>query len=187
MYNHIKDLVTERLHEIKFPLGMNLIEPISILCMSVKRGGMIGVWAGIIKLHLFNPHIDGIALLTGLRAFLLHLEPHSGVGSLEKVCKSYHTIARSNNLSIKITNDAFVGIIAHDLFLHVLENSFRRGHNFEIVDVQNSAAKNHAYLVAPTHFQAKKIQTLQVSTNHLILEGQTKKGPSLTFEQKAKK
>ena len=78
-------------------------------------------------------------------------------------------------------------ITAHDLFLDVLEYSFRRGHNFEIVDVQKSAANNHAYLVAPTPFQAEKIQTLQVSTNHLILEGQTKKGPSLTLKQKAKK
>ena len=145
------------------------------------------MWAGIIKLHLLNPHIDGISLLTGLRAFILHLEPHSSVGSLGKMCKSYHTIARSNNLSIKITNEALVGITAHDLFLDVLENSFRRGHNFEVVDIQKGAVNNHAYIVVPTLFQAKKIQTLQVSTHHLILEGQTKKGPSLTLEQKAKK
>ena len=187
MHNHVKDLVTERLNEMKIPLGTNLIEPISILYMSVKRGGVTGVWAGIIKLRLLNPHIDSIALLTGLRAFILHLEPHTSVGSLGKVCKSYHPIATSNNLSIKITNDALLGITAHDLFLDVLENSFRRGHNFEIVDVQKSAANNHAYLVARTPFQAKKIQILQIFTNHLILEGQTKKGPSLTLEQKAKK
>ena len=80
-----------------------------------------------------------------------------------------------------------MGTTAQDLFLDVLKNNFRRGHNFEIVEVQNNAADNHAYLVAPTPFQAKKIQTLQVSTNHLILEGQTKKDPSLTLEQNAKK
>jgi hypothetical protein len=187
LHNHVKELVKERLNEMKIPLGIDLIEPISILCMSVKRGGAKGIWAGIVKLHLLNPYIDGNALLTGLRPFILYLEPHSSVGSLGKVCKSYHTIARNNNLSIKITNDTLVGITAHDLFLDVLENSFRRGHNFEILEVQKGAANNHAYLVAPTPFQAKKIQTLQVSTHHLILEGQTKKGPSLTVEQKAKK
>ena len=187
MHNHVKDLVTEKLNEMKIPLRTNLIEPISILCMSVKRGGVKGVWAGIITLHHLNPHIDGITLLTGPRAFILHLEPHSNVGSLGIVCKSYHTNGRSNNLSIKITNEALVGITAHDLFLDVLENSFRRGHNFEVVDVQKDAANNHAYIVAPTPFQAKKIQTLQVSTNHLIIEGQTKKGPSPTLEQKTKK
>ena len=189
MHNHVKELVQERLDDMKIPLGTNLIEPISILCMSVKKGGMKGVWAGIIKLHLLNPHIDGIALLTGLRAFILYFEPRSsgGVGSLGKVCKSYHTIARGNNLSIKISNDTLVGITAHDLFLDILENSFRRGHKFEIVDVQKSTPNNHAYIVTPTPLQAQKIQTLQVSTHHQILEGQVTKGPSLTLEQKAKK
>jgi hypothetical protein len=80
-----------------------------------------------------------------------------------------------------------VGITAHDLFLDILENSFRRGHKFEIVDVQKSTPNNHAYIVTPTPLQAQKIQTLQVSTHHQILEGQVTKGPSLTLEQKAKK
>ena len=84
MHNHVKDQVTERLNEMKIPLGTNLIEPISILCMSVKRGGVKGVWVGIIKLYLLNPHIDGIALFTGLRAFILYLEPHSSVGRPRK-------------------------------------------------------------------------------------------------------
>ena len=186
-HNHVKELVQERLSDMQIPLGTNLIEPISILCMSVKRGGVKGVWAGIIKLHLLNPHVDGIALLTGLRAFILYLEPNSNVGYLGKVSKSYHTIARNNNLSIKISNDTLIGISSHSLFLDVIENSFRRGHNFEIVEVQKGTANNHAYIVAPTPFQAQKIQKLQISTQHLILEGQVKKGPSLTLEQKAKK
>ena len=66
LYNHVKELVKERLNEMKIPVGTNLIEPISILCMSVKKGGVKGIWVGIVKLHLFNPHIDGIALLTGV-------------------------------------------------------------------------------------------------------------------------
>ena len=186
-HNYVKELVKERLNDMHILLGTNLIEPISVLCMSVKRGGAKGVWAGIVKLHLLKPHIDGIALLTGLRAFILYLEPHSSVGSLGKVCKSYHSIARSNNLSIKISNETLIGIYSHALFLDVLENSFRRGHEFEIVEVQKSLPNNHAYIVAPTPHQAKKIQTLQVSTFHQILEGQVTKGPSLTSEQKARK
>ena len=165
----------------------NLIEPISVLCMSIKRGGVKGVWAGIVKLHLLHPQTDGVALLTGLRPFILHPEPHSHVGSLGKVCKSYHSIARNNNLSIKISNETLVGISSHALFLDVLENRFRRGHDFEIVEVQKSLPNNHAYIVAPTPHQAKKIQTFQVSTLHQILEGQVTKGPSLTSEQKARK
>ena len=37
LHNHVKDLVTERLNEMKILLRTNLIEPISILCMSVRR------------------------------------------------------------------------------------------------------------------------------------------------------
>ena len=145
------------------------------------------VWVGIVKLHLLNSHIYGIALFIRLRAFILHLEAHSSIASLGKVCKSYHTIAKNNNLSIKISNDKFVGISSHDLFLDVLVNSFRRGHNFEIIEVQKSTPNNHKYIVAPTPLEAKKIQNLQVSTHQQIQGGQVKKGPSFTLEQKAKK
>lgn len=80
---------------MQISLGTNLIEPISIICMSIKRGGIKGVWAGIVKLHLIHPQTDGVALLMGLRPFILYLELHSNVGSLGKVCKSYHSIARN--------------------------------------------------------------------------------------------
>ena len=80
-----------------------------------------------------------------------------------------------------------MGISSHDLFLDVLVNSFRRGHNFEIIEVQKSTPNNHEYIFAPTPLEANKIQNLQVSTHHQIQEGQVKKGPSLTLERKAKK
>ena len=74
-HNHVKEIVKNRLEFMNIPLGTNLIEPISILCMSVKRGGEKGVWAGIIKLHLLHPETDGIAMLKGLRPFILQLDP----------------------------------------------------------------------------------------------------------------
>jgi hypothetical protein len=155
------ELVKERLNNMHIPLGTNLIELISVLRISIKRRGVKGVWAGIVKLHLLNPQTNGVALLTGLRPFILHLEPYSNVGSLGKVCKSYHSIASSNNLYIQISNDALIGLSSHAHFLDVLENNFRRGHNFEIVEVQKSTTNNHAYIVAPTPLQAKKIQTFK--------------------------
>ena len=186
-HNHVKELVRKRLELMQIPLGTNLIEPISIMCMSVKRGGEKGVWAGIAKLHLLHPEIDGVALLKGLRPFILQLDPKSTQGTLGKVCKTYHSIARNNNLSIKITSETLIDVSSHMLFKDILENSFRRGHEFEIVEVQKSTPNNHAYIVAPTPSQAKKIQTLQVATHHEILEGQVNKGPSLTLEQKQRK
>jgi len=187
LHNHVKELVKNRLEFMNIPLGTNLIEPISILCMSVKKGGEKGVWAGIIKLHLLHPERDGIAMLKGLRPFILQLDPLPHLSTLGKVCKSYHAIARNNNLSVKITSDTLLGISPYALFCDVLENSFRRGHDFEVVDVQKSTSQNHAYIVAPTPLQAKKIQELHVSTHHEILEGQMKKGPTITLEQKQRK
>jgi len=78
-------------------------------------------------------------------------------------------------------------VYPHALFIDILECSFRRGHEFEVVDVQKNTLQNHAYIVAPTPLQAKKIQKLQVSTHQEILEGQVKKGPYITPEQKARK
>jgi len=114
--------------------------------MSVKRGGEKGIWVGIVKLHLLYPEIDGIAMLKGLIPFILHLGPLSNKGTLGKVCKSYHAIAKNNNLSIKITSDTLIGVSPHALFIDVLESSFRRGHEFEVVDVQKSTPQNHAYI-----------------------------------------
>jgi hypothetical protein len=42
-HNHIKELVKESLNDMHIPLGTNLIEPILVLCMSIKRGGVKGV------------------------------------------------------------------------------------------------------------------------------------------------
>ena len=117
LHNHVKELVKNRLETMNIPLGTNLIEPISILCMSVKRRGEKGVWAGIIKLHLLHPERDGIAMLKGLRPFILQLDPLPNLSTLGRVCKSYHAIARNNNLSIKITSDTLVGISPYALFV----------------------------------------------------------------------
>ena len=39
LHNQVKELVKERLKDMQILLGTSLIEPISVLCMSVKRGG----------------------------------------------------------------------------------------------------------------------------------------------------
>lgn len=66
-------------------------------------------------------------------------------------------------------------------FKDVLESSFRREYEFGIVEVQKGTSNNQAYIVV------KKIQELQVSIHHGILEEQLKKGPSHTLEQKQRK
>ena len=154
------------------------------MCMSVTRGGEKGVWAGIAKLHLLHPEIDGVALLKGLRPFILQLDPKSTQCTLGKACKIYHYIARNNIIWIKIISETLIDVSLHMLFKDVLEKSFRRGHEFKIVEVQKATSNNHAYIVAPTPSQAKNIQELQIATHHEILERQVKKGPSITLEKK---
>ena len=53
--------------------------------------------------------------------------------------------------------------------------------------MQKNTPQSHAYIIVPTPLQAKKIQDLHVTTHHEILEGQLKKGPTLTLEQKQRK
>jgi hypothetical protein len=81
-----------------------------------------------------------------------------------KVCKGYDTIAGNNNLSVLIKSENLEGIKAHDLFKEILENSFARGHDFEITSIQKGTLQRHAYIVAPTPQQAKKIELHQIPT-----------------------
>ena len=130
LYDTVKDMVVKRCQAMEIQLGEDLIDPVTILYKHAKEGEQKGVWSGIIKLHLAKPEVDGINLLKGLRPFILRLdkdEPYLG-----KVCKGYDAIAGNNNLSVLIKSENLEGIKAHDLFKVILENSFKRGHDFEI-------------------------------------------------------
>ena len=70
----------------------------------------------------------------------------------------YHSIARNNNLSIKISNDTLIDMTFHALFLHVLESNFKINHHFEIVEVQKNTPHNHAYIVTPTPTKPRKFK-----------------------------
>ena len=133
LHDDVKAMVVERLKLMEIEVGKEVIDPISILCMSVKNAGKRGVWAGSIKLHLHKPEIDGIGLLKGLRPFILKLDKQYVLG---KVCKSYNTIAKNSNLSTKIKSETLKGISANALFVDILQNSFNRGLEFEITSVQ---------------------------------------------------
>lgn len=112
-------------------LGMGIIDPITVLFFSTKRGGRIGVCNEIIKLYLLNPDTDGIRMLKELHSFILNLDildehskaPYSDT-FLIFFCKSYYSIAKNTNLSMKIKSDNFVDISASAFFKDVLKNSF---------------------------------------------------------------
>ena len=172
LYDAVKDKVVKRCQAMDIQLGKDLIDPMTILCKHAKEGEQKGIWSGIIKLHLARPEVDGINLLKGLRPFILRLdndEPYLG-----KVCKGYDAIARNNNLSVLMKSENLEGVKAQDLFKEILENSFTRGHDFEITSVQKGTSQCHAYIVAPTPQQAKKIELHQIPVpNQELLSGRT--------------
>jgi hypothetical protein len=113
---------------MKIALGSKIAEPIAILC----RNGSSRYWAGTIKLHLKYPGVDSINLLSGVRPFILTLDKEMTV---EKVCKSYNTIAKNNLLSVKISSPSLENITSHGLFKEILEESFKRCQELEITGV----------------------------------------------------
>ena len=134
---------------MQVPSGTNLIEPILVWCMSIIIDGKKEVWAGLVKLHLLYPKIKGVALLKVLRSFILHLQPHSSVETLGKVCRAYHSFASSNNLSIIITSYTSITMSSHALFLDLLESSLWRNHDFMIVEAQKGTLTIMLALLLP--------------------------------------
>jgi hypothetical protein len=144
--------VTARLHYMKIELGDNIGEPITILCHSSKTTKH---WSGMAKIHLRNPCRDGTALLQGTRPFIINLDDNQP--TLAKVAKSYDSIAPSALLSVKFQSDNLIGVEAHQILQTVVEESFERGHEFEITHVQKKSAESFGWLLPPSPEQADKI------------------------------
>ena len=160
---------------MEIQLGEDLINLVTILYKHAKEGEQKGIWSGIIKLHLSRPEVDGLILRFD------NDEPYLG-----KVCKGYDAIAGNDNLSVLIKSENLEGIKAHDLFKEILESSFTCGHDFEITSVQKSTSQRHAYIVAPTPHQAKKIELHQIPIpNQELLSGRTSQ--KISAEDKVKK
>ena len=180
-------MVEARLTKMNIALGVDLIDPIAIQCLSIKHGKTKGVWAGSIKLHLLKPEIDGLMLLKGIRPFILTIDDACVVG---KVCKTYHGIANGSNLSVKIKGDNLVGISAQTLFKEVLENSFHRGHEFKITGVQKVAGESHAFIIATTPQLVTKILLHNITMRNEVLQARQVldiKGPRGIIKTKARK
>ena len=181
-YTHeeILNATQGRLKDMRIILGSRIAEPIAILC----RNGSSRHWAGTIKLHLKYPGVDGINLLSGIRPFILTLDEKLTVG---KVCKSYNTVARNNLLSVKISSPSLAEVSGHGLFREVLEESFKRKQELEIIGVQKNIKETWAWLVAPTPAQAEKIVKFKASFRNEVIQATIKTGDRLSITQLAKK
>lgn len=111
LHDIAKAMITQRLKAMDIPLGTDIIDLIVALCFSTKREGQRGVWNGVryARYKFF----------------------------CSKVCKSYHSVARNANLSVKIKSDNLLDTTASAVFYDILRNSFLKTHDYEIVDVQS--------------------------------------------------
>ena len=67
--------------------------------------------------------------------------------TVAKIAKIYDSLAPSNLLTIKINTDIICDLEAHQLFKTVVEESFKRGHEFEIAQVQKTAGETYGWII----------------------------------------
>lgn len=157
-------LVETRLKEMHIELGDVIGEPIALMCYHKSTK-----WSGVIKLHLKTPEIDGVGLLQGLRPFILKFDEDKFKRG--KVCKTYDALALNNLLSVKITSETLEFKEWYELFEKIVEESFHRGTEYEITNVQKKNENVFAWVVASSSEQAQKMKEHQITFNHEVLEG----------------
>ena len=141
-----------RFQTMDIQLGDLIGEPIAVLCHGPKNAR---VWSGMAKVHLKHPSKDGIALLSGGRIFAITLD--NDVLTIAKVAKSYDPLAPSNQLTVKINTDNIRDLVAHQLFKAIVEESFKRGHEFELTQVQKTAGESYGWLITTSPEQVEKL------------------------------
>ena len=160
----ILPLVEARLKEMGIELGDIIGEPIALMCYHKSSK-----WSGVIKLHLKTPEIDGVGLLQGLRPFILKLD--EGKLKRGKICKTYDSLALNNLLSVKITSEGLESKEWYEMFEKIIEESFQRGTEYEITNIQKKKENLFAWVVASSPEQALRMKENKITFNHEILDG----------------
>ena len=172
--------VKERLKKIKIAIGSMIGEPIAIMCYHKST-----TWSGVVKIHLQNPKKDGTALLRRFRAFILKLD--ESVDRRGKVCKTYDALAFNNLLSIKIMSEKLKDKEWYNVFEDIVNEGFKRGHEYEVTSVQKKKDFDFTWVVAPSPEQAKKINTYKIALDNEILDAKFTMREKLTEDDKARK
>jgi hypothetical protein len=137
---------------MQIQLGDSIEDPIAILCHGPKTARVSSM---LEKIHLKNPSNDEMVLLRGGRIFAITL--NGDTLTIAKIVKSYDSLVPSNLLTIKINTDNIRGLVAHQLYKIVVEESFKRGHEFELAQVQNTAEEAYGWLITTSPEQVEKI------------------------------
>ena len=150
--DQIMKKLLSRFQTMDIHLGDLIGEPIAVLCHGPKNAR---VWSGMAKIHLKYPHKDGIALLNRGRIFAITLD--NDVLTVAKVDKFYDPLAPSNQLTVKINTDNIRDLVAHQLYKAIVEESFKRGHEFEVAQVQKTAGENYGWIITTSPEQVEKL------------------------------
>jgi hypothetical protein len=164
-----------RFQTMEIQLGDLIGEPIVVLCHDPKTAR---VWSGMAKIHLKNPSKDGIALLNGRRIFATTLDYDAL--TIAKVAKSYDSLTPNNLLTLKINTDNIRDLVAHQLFKDVVEESFKRGHEFELAQVQKTEGEAYGWLVTTSPEQVEKIGRNKIAILGELLTPTTSSGDQLS-------
>ena len=174
----VMEKVKERLRKMKIEIGSMIGEPIAIMCYHKST-----TWSGVVKIHLQNPKKDGTSLLRGSRAFILNLD--EGIDRRGKVCKTYDAFALNNLLSVKIMSEKLKEW--YNVFEDIVVEGFKRGHEYEVTNVQKKKDFDFAWVVAPSPEQAKKINTYKIALDNEILDAKFTVREKITEDDKARK
>jgi hypothetical protein len=148
-------LTKARLHHMQIELG-SILEPVAPFCSTKDPKA----WNGLIKIHLKNPEKYAKSLLTRTRVFAFTLDDKLTV---VKVAKGYDSPALQEELSIKLKGETLMDKDANNVLMQIVKESFRSGHEFEIMQVNKATWEDHAYIVAASPEQREKIIKLQVT------------------------
>ena len=172
--------IKERLKKMKIAIGSMIGEPIAIMCYHKST-----TWSGVVKIHLQKPKKDETALLLGSRAFILKLDEN--VDRRGKVCKIYDALALNNLLSVKIMSEKLKDKESYNVFDNIVIEGFKKGHEYEVTNVQKKRDFDFAWVVAPSPEQAKKINTYKIALNNEILDAKFTMREKLIEDDKVRK
>ena len=142
------DMASARFAHMGIELG-ELREPIAPLC-SAKND----TWNRITRVHLKRPAIDGNALLTGTRVFVLEIDEETTVA---KISRGFDSIASNDDLTLKIASKSLSTLPSHQVFESIIRDSFNRSKEFEITQVLKGVDQQYAYIIASSPEQRSAI------------------------------
>ena len=104
-----------------------------------------------------------------------------------KVCKTYDALALNNLLSVKIMSEKLKEKEWYNVFEDIVIEGFKRGHEYEVTNVQKKKDFDFAWVVAPSPEQAKKINIDKIALDNEILDAKFTIREKLTEDDKARK